>query len=297
MRRKAIVVVVMGVFALAALPSATAADRPVTISAAGFVPPDVTIAVGDSVTWRNADTRVHQVVVAQTTCSLTIAPGASGSCTFRAGGKFNYRDPTASGRGFRGTITVTGPRASVTLAASRGVVPFGVRVTVSGVVSSQAAGETVSVSAQECGKTTFTRLGEATTTAGGNWTLAVKPARTTMYQARWRAADSPAATVKVRPVLRLTRVGSRFTVRVTAAQSFVGKYVFLQRYRTAVRRWATLRRVRLGTARTPTAGTVVTSARFSNRVRRGWRLRALLTQVQAGTCYVASPSNTLRVPS
>ena len=28
---------------------------------------------------------------------------------------------------------------------------------------------------------------------------------------------------------------------------------------------------------------------------RGWRLRVLLPQAQAGTCYVAAPSNTLRV--
>jgi hypothetical protein len=116
-----------------------------------------------------------------------------------------------------------------------------------------------------------------------------------MYQARFRAADSPAVTVKVRPALRLTRVGSRFAVRVTAAQSFVGKFVFLQRYRAAVRKWATIKPVKLASARTPTAGTVATSARFRSRVRRGWRLRTLLTQAQAGTCYVASPSNVVRV--
>jgi plastocyanin len=294
-RRKRVAVLV-GFLALVALPSAAGADRAVTITAAGFVPPDVTIAANDSVTWRNADTRVHQVVVERTPCNLTISPGATGSCTFRAGGRFNYRDPSAPGRGFRGTITVTGSRLTVTLAASRSVVPFTARATLSGVVSSQAAGETVTVSAQPCGSTSFTRLEDATTTAGGAWTLMVRPARNTVYQARWRGADSPAVTVKVRPVLRLTRVGSRFTARVTAAQSFVGKLVFLQRYRTVVRRWVTLKRVRLASARTPTAGTVATSARFRYGVRRGWRLRTLLTQVQAGTCYVASPSNTLRVP-
>jgi hypothetical protein len=43
------------------------------------------------------------------------------------------------------------------------------------------------------------------------------------------------------------------------------------------------------------AGTVVTPASFRSRVRRGWRLRAFLPQAQAGTCYAAAPSNTLRV--
>ena len=69
----------------------------------------------------------------------------------------------------------------------------------------------------------------------------------------------------------------------------------LQRYRAAVRRWATLKRVTLGASTTPTAGTFVTTAKFRSQVRRGWRLRVLLPQGQAGTCYLAAPSNTLRV--
>jgi hypothetical protein len=40
---------------------------------------------------------------------------------------------------------------------------------------------------------------------------------------------------------------------------------------------------------------LVTPANFRSRVRRGWRLRVLLPQAQAGTCYLAAPSNTLRV--
>src|SRR5688572_32335667 len=76
-------IAVAAVLALIALGSATAADRAVTITRTGFVPADVTIAVGDSVTWRNTDTAAHQVVFTGTACNLTIQPGASGSCTFR----------------------------------------------------------------------------------------------------------------------------------------------------------------------------------------------------------------------
>jgi hypothetical protein len=99
----------------------------------------------------------------------------------------------------------------------------------------------------------------------------------------------------VRPVVRLSRRGGRFTARVTAAQAFTGKTLVFQRYRSAVRRWATIKRVVLGAATTPNAGTLVTTARFRSRVRRGWRLRVLLPQSQAGTCYLAASSNTLRV--
>jgi plastocyanin len=283
-----------GALSLVALASAAAADRAVTISSAGFVPRDVTIAAHDSVTWRNADTKVHQVIFDREPCNLTIQPGASASCTFRAGGRFSYRDPTGPG-GFRGTVTVTGPRASVTLAATHRVARFAAPVTVSGFVSSQQAGESVTLSAQQCGSTSFTRLAEATSAAGGTWSLTVKPTLNTVYRARWRSTESPTLTVNVRPAIRLTRVGSRFTVRLTAAQPLTGKVVFFQRFRPAVKRWATLKRVTLGSTRTPTAGTVVTSARFRSRVRRGWRVRGLLPQPQAGTCYVAGASNTLRI--
>lgn len=289
------VAVLAGTLALAALPSASAADRAVTIASTGFTPRDVTIAAQDSVTWRNSDTKVHQVNFDKVQCNLTIQPGASASCTFRAGGKFNYRDATQAGGSFRGSVTVTGPKTSVTLSTPRTVAPFAAPVTLSGVISSQQAGEAVSVFAQECGKTAFAQLGSATTTAGGNWTFTVKPAINTVYRGRWRATDSATATLSVTPRIRLSRVKGRFSAQVTAAQAFTGKLVFLQRYRPAVKRWATLKRVKLGAAKTPVAGTVVTSASFRSRVRRGWRVRALLTQAQAGTCYAAAPSNTLRI--
>lgn len=280
--------------ALGALGSATAANQTVTITRTAFTPADVSVNVGESVTWRNTDSVAHQVRFDRVPCSLTIQAGQSASCTFRAGGRYSYEDRTQQPR-LRGTVTVVGPRTSVTLAAGRATSTFAAALTLSGVVSTQATGESVGVDAQECGKTTFTRLGAATTTAGGNWSFLVKPTINTVYRAHWRTSDSATVTVKVRPAIRLTRVRTRFTARVTAAQSFAGKTILLQRYRAAVRRWATLKRVTLGAAVTPTAGTFVTSARFRARFRRGWRLRVFLPQAQAGACYLAAPSNTLRI--
>ena len=287
-------IAVAAVLALTALGSATAANQTVTITASGFAPADVTVNVGETVTWRNADTKSHQVTFDRQPCNLTIAAGQTASCTFRSGGRWNYQDRSQQPR-LRGTVTVNGPRSSVTLAAPRATATFAAPLTLSGVVSSQAAGESVTVSAQECGKTSFTQLGSGTTAAGGAWTFTVRPKINTVYRARWRTTDSSTTTVKVRPAIRLTRSGARFTARVTAAQSFTGKTVALQRYRAAVRRWATLKRVTLGASTTPTAGTLVTTARFRSRIRRGWRLRVLLPQAQAGACYLAAPSNTLRV--
>ena len=280
--------------ALLGLGAAAAADRAVTITRNGFVPRDMSLAVGDSITWTNSDTTVHQVVFDKNPCNLTIQPTARASCTFRAGGKFNYRDPSEGGS-FRGTVTVTGAKTSVTLAAVRPSTTFAASVALSGFVSNQQAGERVTVSAQECGKTTFTSLGDATSTAGGNWTFAVKPTIKTAYRARWKTSDSPSATVDVRPALVLARSSSRFSARLTAAQAFTGKLVLFQRYRTAAKRWVTLKRVTLGAAATPSAGKFVTSARFRSRVKKGWRLRLFLPQPQAGACYSAASSNTLRI--
>jgi hypothetical protein len=183
----------------------------------------------------------------------------------------------------------------VTLSAARATTMYTLPVTLSGVVSNHQPNEPVVVQGQECGKTTFSRVGAATSTSGGKWTFAVKPTINTTYQARWRATDSSTVLVKVRPKIRLTRVGSRFKARVTAAQSFTGKTILFQRYRPALRRWVTLKRVRLGASTTPSAGTFVTPANFRARIRLGWRLRVLLPQAQAGTCYLAGPSNTLTI--
>ena len=287
-------IAVAAVLALTALGSATAADRAVTITRTAFTPADVTVAAGDTVTWQNTDTIAHQVTFNGTPCSLTIQPGATGTCTFRAGGRFTYQDRTQQPR-LRGTVTVTGPRSSVTLTAPRLTANFLAPLNLSGFVSSQAANESVVVNSQACGQTAFTRVGAATTTAGGGWNFVVKPTINTVYQAHWRTNDSSAVTVKVRPLVRLTRVGSRFKARITAAQTFTGKTIAFQRYRAAVRRWATIKRVTLAASTTPTAGTVVTPANFRAKFRKGWRLRVLLPQAQAGTCYLAAPSNTLRI--
>jgi plastocyanin len=286
-------ITVAAVLALTALGAATAANQTVTITRTGFAPADVTVNVGETVTWRNTDANSHQVTFDRQPCNLTISAGQSASCTFRSGGRWNYEDRSQQPR-LRGTVIVNGPRSSVTLTAPRTTARFTAPVTLSGLVSSQATGESVTVSAQECGKTSYTRLGTATTAAGGRWTFTARPTINTTYQASWRANDSTVA-IKVQPAIRLSRAGSRFTARVTAAQSFTGKTIALQRYRAAVRRWATLKRVTLGASTTPTAGTFVTTSRFRSRIRRGWRLRVLLPQGQAGTCYLAAPSNALRV--
>lgn len=270
--------------------SAASADRLITIAPTGFVPRDVTVNVGDTVTWSNTDTRVHQVVVDKTTCNLPIQPASTASCRFRTAGKFNYRDPTQRGSAWRGTVTV---QAAVTIVAKPAIVTYRNATTLSGSLSDGQANERITVQAQVCGSSSFATVATASTTTGGAWALAVRPLKTTVYQAKWRSAEGK-TTVKVRPRVTLRKLaGGRFAVRVLAAQSFSGKVVVLQRYSTVRRAWVRVRFVRLRSMG-GTAPTFVSGANFRSKVRVGTRVRTVIGSAQVAPCYLAGTSNVVR---
>jgi plastocyanin len=283
---------IFAVAAVLAVAPALSATKTVDITQAGFTPNKVTIDFGDTVTWTNKDTANHQVLADQGAfpTSPVLQPNQTYSYTFTKSGSFAYRDALNTNR--RGTIVV---RTGVSLTAAPPTVAYGQSVTLSGVVSSGAAGERVTVDAMECGKTSFTRIGTATSTASGAWSSTTKPVMNTIYRANWKNTKSAQLSEKVRPVVTLKRVRARrFSTSVTAAQSFVGRYVVLQRYARTRRVWKTVKRVTLRSVKPGTAPTMISTAGFRARVARGTRLRALLTQAQAGTCYAAARSRTIK---
>jgi plastocyanin len=289
MRKLPLILVTLAVLSV---PSALAATKSVEITQAGFTPDRITIAYGDTVTWTNKDNANHQVLADQVAfpTSPVLAPNQTYSYTFTKSGSFGYRDALNTRR--RGTVIV---RPGISMKASAAQVGYGGTLTLSGSVSSGAAGETVNVDAMQCGTTTFTRVASVRSAAQGAWSSAVKPARNTSYRSSWKNANSAPLAVKVSPAVFLKRVrAGRFTVSVTAAQSFVGKYVVLQRYARARRAWKTVKRVTLRTVKAGTAPTQISSAGFRARGTRGARLRLLLTQPQAGTCHAASKSAAIR---
>ena len=285
-------IVLLGlVGALVAVAPAATADRPIVISAAGFTPRNVTINVGDTVTWSNTDTRAHQVVVDRV-CSITIQPAATGTCTFRATGRFDYREPSQTRNVWRGTITVRAAATSLTIAASPRLVTYLGATTLSGALSTAQPNERVTVRAQACGSTSFAALATVTTTTGGAWTLSARPQRTTVYEAQSRGVTAR-TTVTVRPrvtIRKLTR--GRFAVRVSAAQAFGGKIAVLQR-RTSSGSWV---RVRYVTLRVMggTAPTVISGANVRANLRVGTRVRAVIGTAQVAPCYAAGTSNVVR---
>ena len=289
---KTTLALVVVVLAATLAPSAFAATRNVEITRSGFVPDRLTIDAGDTVTWTNKDSTQHQVVAdgGAFPSSPALQPNQTYSYRFLRSGSFSYRDGFAQNE--RGRVTV---RQGVTLTPGATVIRFGTSTSVSGVVSNGQAGETVTVMAQACGAATSTQIGTATSAANGAWSLAVKPAANIVYEARWRGSTSAKVEVKVAPRVALVKLRrGQFSARVTAASLFVGKYVVLQRYAQTRRRWVTVRRVVLRTGSGPVGGAITTRAGFTSRLRRGTRLRLVLLQSQAGTCYAASRSGLVR---
>lgn len=288
---KKLLLIAVAVSVLALTP-AFAATKTIDITNRGFTPNKVTIDFGDTVTWTNKDTTPHQVVADQArfTSSPLLAAGQSYSFTFTKSGSFTYRDGVAMNR--KGTVTV---KDGVSLTAKPPTVIYGGTTTLAGVVSTGTAGETVTLNAQACGTTGMTKIATLTSTTNGAWTYAAKPTLNTIYEANWKNTKSAQLTEKVAPrvVLKRVRTG-RFTARVTAAQSFVGKYVVLQRFVSSKRAWKAVKRVTLRTAKAGTPPTMVSSAGFGARVARRTKLRLLLTQPQVGTCYSPGRSATIR---
>jgi hypothetical protein len=177
---------------------------------------------------------------------------------------------------------------SVTIAASRPIVVYGASVSLSGKVSSGKANEKVDLLAEPSGQTSFSALGSVTTTVGGQWTDVAKPTIETSYQARWKSATSSTVTVKVRPQITFTLVklstGS-FSTKVTAARSFAGKFVLVQRLTASS--VTTLKKVTLDSS---------SAATFRVRLHHGRnRLRVVMPTSQAAPGYLTGMSRVLTV--
>jgi len=183
---------------------------------------------------------------------------------------------------------------TVTLQAAPAIVTYGGAVSLSGALSSQRTGQSITVEAQPCGQTAFKKLSSVKTVANGAFTTSEKPTMNTSYRAHFKSSTSPAMLVKVHPLLTLTRVSAgKFTAKAGAGQSFVGKYVAFQRYKSSIRKYVTVKRVTLTKVNPGVAPTQVSYANFRSTIKRGTKVRISMPQSQVGTCYV--PANSASV--
>ncbi len=182
---------------------------------------------------------------------------------------------------------------TVALKAAPTAVAYGGSTTLSGTVSSTKTSNPVDILAKECGQTAYKKLTTAQT-SNGSFSTAVKPAINSSYEAKQKNSTSTAVAVSVSPALSLKKNGGttvrHFTVTLTAAQSFVGKYVVFQR-RTSTK-WRTVKKVTLKTA--SQTNPPLTSASFTARIKRHPKVRVVLLASQAGTCYLPATSAAIR---
>lgn len=285
--RKLLLLTAVALSALAFVPNAVAQAQTVTISRAGFVPPDVTINAGDRVTWNNTDTVQHRVVFDNFAgCNLTIPAGQSRSCRFTSTGRFTYRDPDQTAVTFRGSVTVRQAGNQVSLSVSTRTLIFGASTTISGAVTPTRANQAVTLTIRPFNEPT--QRVTLRTDASGRYTYRHQPRIQTAYQASSRGAESESVTVSVRPRVTLRKVGTRrFQLVVVGPEGFAGRRATISR---VIGRGSTarLRRVARVTLRANPRTNTIAQATFRLRVRRGWKLRAFTPAIPG---YLPGQSN------
>jgi predicted GH43/DUF377 family glycosyl hydrolase len=157
------------------------------------------------------------------------------------------------------TVTYTSQAASsLTLVASPMKVVFGKAVKLSGLLSQSGvaeAGQSVVISAQPLGASTFTSLSTQQTDSAGTYSTSAKPQKQTVYQASATGVPvPPTVTVKVAQRLKLSvrRQGAKVYLKGSLGPKKRRQVILIQ-VRTG-KRWKTLARVR--TSRRSTFKTV-----------------------------------------
>lgn len=279
--RRIVLLTLAAAVSLAVAGAIGAATRTVQITKNGFTPATFTIAAGDTVTWRNADTKNHQVVADNGSfASPVLAPNASWSWTATRSGTYRYRDSFATSK--RGTITVTAPPASLTLGAALPTVIYGSATQLNGQISTQLASQPVTLSAQPYGKSVQS-VQSTTTQSNGVFIFGVTPTITTTYTARYTTSTSNPVTVNVAPRVGFGRSGSIFIAKVTSDLGYSGKYVIVQK-KNKNGTWYAFKRVYLGDANRAT---------FKIPMKGSYTFRLYLPGSQAGVGYVQGFSRLL----
>ncbi len=256
---------------------ALAATKTVEIRRSAFVPETVRIVAGDTIRWRNVDTRHHQVVsTTGTFASPVLAPGRTYSFRFEVAGTYRYRDalnPTVAG-----VVRVAGAPPALTFATSFPQIIYGNAVTLSGQINSKQAGEQVVLTHQPYGQPSPIVLATVITGTDGTFSFLTRPRILTTYQASWKTARSLVVATAVRPAISFGRMNG-FVTRVYAGRSMERKQVQLQRL-SRFGQWVTIKRVSLDRN---------SRARFRAALPFGVsRLRIAMSVNQAGAGYLGA---------
>ena len=278
--------------ALLAAGVAMAATFTVSIKDNGFVPKNVTVTAGDTVTWKNDGKNNHQVVATTGAfASPVLRPGQSYSFRFTGAGTVNYRD--ALNPSETGSVIVKAPPpppAGVSITESQPIVIVGNPVRLAGAVSTGQANQTIEIYSRPYPQSSFQLLTTVKTITGGFWDYLATPEILTTYYARWveKKVDSGQVTEQVRPRLSIAynRFTKKFTARAYGLTFKSGRSLSLQRL-TTLGAWVNVKTVVLG----PT-----NSALFTATLPVGaYRYRLFMSTNQAGAGFLGSWSGTLLI--
>jgi len=278
-----LIVALAALSALAIAGPAGAATSTVSIYGSGFSPKSVTVTQGDAVTWVNRDSVNHQVLATGGQfVSAILKPGQKYSFTFNSPGTYNYEDELHTK--LTGKITVKVAPPTLTLAVSQPSIVYGTKVTLTGAISSHAAGQQVTIYYRPYPQPNLIQRTTLLTAAGGAFSFLVEPQVLTTYQASWSGAFATPVTVQVRPHLSLGRSGA-WLVHVSGGRSFAGRSVQLQRLNASTGQWVTLRKVELDAR---------SSARVALTLPKGVnKLRLTMSVNQAGAGYLGAIGPTI----
>jgi len=228
---KRALLLLIAVLAVAGAASAASAQKTasttITVTATGFAPDDVRVQPGDTVTWKNNDTKAHSVVSDTGLFrSQAIAPGQTYSRQFEVESSYSYHDGTNTAS--TGAVNVLAKNVSIGLTHLRVVYKGAVRIF--GSIPNEATGEVVTLHFAPYRGTPFTK--DVVTEQGG-YEYTYHPSISTEVYATWSGTTSAAAPrIGVRPLVvfrTLNAAQNRFLVRVRAARSYGRNLVRIQR--------------------------------------------------------------------
>jgi hypothetical protein len=164
---------------------------------------------------------------------------------------------------------------------------------VTGAVASGRSGEDITIEIHECSSPApFHAAGGAQTGAGGTFSTQIGLLSSSQVRARWRLGVSDPISVQVHPYMTLTYKGpSRYFVWIRADDFFGGARAVLERL--AGDKWVTVKKFTVG--RAPSSGVASSTATVRAKLKKRTIIRAVLPKAQAGRCYLAGFTNTLKV--
>ena len=230
----------------------------VTMPGRFYAPGELDVLVGQTVTWRNTDSKSHTVTGDDDAFdSGYISPGSSFSSTFASNGTFTYH--CTIHRSMRGVVRVF----SLILTGPPRALPPAWAVSLRGV--SPSPGEAVVLERVGGGA-----VAKTTAAADGSFSFTLRPSEPSAYRARAAEAQSPLLRVSVKPNVAATVAGRNVSVATTPRRT--GSRALLQVYDRYRFDWVTVATGTLDEASRATLALPAGSlrARALVRGRDGW---------------------------